>query len=79
MHCDLWGPAPVISHDGYRYYAIFVDDFSRFTWFYPLKAKSDYFVVLNSYLNFVQTQFSCKVKTFQSDGGTEFLNHRVST
>lgn len=27
----------------------------------------------------VQTQFSCKIKIFQSDGGTEFTNDRVRT
>ena len=39
VHCDLWGPSPVESVDAYRYYAIFVDDYSRFMWFYPLKNK----------------------------------------
>ncbi|KAJ9544289.1 hypothetical protein OSB04_023996 [Centaurea solstitialis] len=77
IHCDLWGPSPVMSTDGYLYYALFVDDFSRFTWFYPMKHKSDFFQVLAAFLRFVQTQFSCKVKVFQSDGGTEFTNHRV--
>ena len=39
VHCDLWGPSPVESVDAYRYYAIFVEDYSRFMWFYPLKNK----------------------------------------
>ncbi|KAJ9566476.1 hypothetical protein OSB04_002442 [Centaurea solstitialis] len=46
IHCDLWGPSPVVSTEGYRYYIIFVDDYSRFTWFYPLKTKSDVSLVL---------------------------------
>ncbi|KAJ0864428.1 putative RNA-directed DNA polymerase [Helianthus annuus] len=77
IHCDLWGPAPLPSTDGYLYYAIFVDDFSRFTWFYPLKAKSEFYNVLKIFLSFVHNQFSTMVKIFQSDGGTEFTNHRV--
>ncbi|KAI3694071.1 hypothetical protein L1987_77030 [Smallanthus sonchifolius] len=77
IHCDLWGPAPVPSKDGYRYYVIFIDDYSRFTWFYPLKAKSEFFVILTSFLTFVQNQLSTNVKVFQSDGGTEFTNHQV--
>nr|KAJ0193381.1 hypothetical protein LSAT_V11C800390800 [Lactuca sativa] len=48
-----------------------------FTWFYPLKTKSDFPTILDVFLKFVQTQFSCKIKVFQSDGGTEFLNHNV--
>ena len=31
VHPDLWGPSPVISHAGNRYYVIFVDDFTRYT------------------------------------------------
>ncbi|KAL9443488.1 hypothetical protein AB3S75_016782 [Citrus x aurantiifolia] len=31
LHTDLWGPAPVVSSQGYRYYVSFVDDFIRFT------------------------------------------------
>nr|GEW17814.1 putative reverse transcriptase domain-containing protein [Tanacetum cinerariifolium] len=77
IHCDLWGPSPVTSMDGYRYYVIFVDDFSRFTWFYPLKAKSDFYSVFENFVALVQTQFSCNIKVFQSEGGTEFTNERV--
>lgn len=66
-----------MSIDDYRYYVVFVDDHSRFTWFYPLKAKSDFYAILTVFLKFVQTQFSRKVKIFQSDGGKEFVNHAV--
>ncbi|GJV61904.1 retrovirus-related pol polyprotein from transposon TNT 1-94 [Tanacetum coccineum] len=76
IHCDLWGPAPV-SSDGYLYYVIFVDDHSRFTWFYPLKTKNGFYSVLQAFIKLVQTQFSTKIKVFQSDGGTEFVNHTV--
>jgi hypothetical protein len=36
VHSDIWGPSPVPSVTGYRYYISFVDDYSRFTWKYPL-------------------------------------------
>ncbi|KAJ0726006.1 putative RNA-directed DNA polymerase [Helianthus annuus] len=77
VHCDLWGPAPIISKDGYRYYVVFIDDYSRFTWFYPLKTKTGFYTVLPVFIKLVQTQFSRKIKIFQSDGGTEFVNHTV--
>ncbi|KAK9075210.1 hypothetical protein SSX86_003531 [Deinandra increscens subsp. villosa] len=77
IHCDLWGPSPVQSAYGYKYYVAFVDDFSRFTWFYPLKAKSDFYATLVVFSKFVETQFDRKIKIFQSDGGTEFVNRQV--
>ncbi|KAM0067353.1 putative RNA-directed DNA polymerase [Helianthus debilis subsp. tardiflorus] len=77
VHCDLWGPSPITSHEGYRYYVAFVDDFSRFTWLYPLHTKAMFSTILTTFITFVQTQFSRKIKVFQSDGGTEFVNNQV--
>ena len=67
IHSDLWGPSPVISRTGNRYYVIFVDDFTRYTSLYPLKLKSD---VLQSFIDFqhrVERQFNMKIISFQSD------------
>ena len=72
IHCDLWGPAPVASVQNFRYYVIFIDDFTRFTWFYPLKRKSDFFTTFLSFQRLVENQFDCKIKIFQCDGGGEF-------
>ena len=36
VHSDVWGPT-IESFDGYKYFVIFVDDFSRTTWLYLLK------------------------------------------
>ncbi|KAK9055823.1 hypothetical protein SSX86_026908 [Deinandra increscens subsp. villosa] len=77
VHCDLWGPSPVTSLHNYRYYAAFIDDHSRFCWFYPLKSKTEFYDALVIFLKFVQTQLSRKLKVFQSDGGTEFVNQKV--
>ena len=48
---------------------LFVDDFSRFTWIFPLKNKSD---VFKDFESFVKTQFQCQIKSFHSDWGGEF-------
>lgn len=31
LHCDLWGPAPISSCQGFKYYAIIIDDFTRYS------------------------------------------------
>ena len=31
VHTNLWGPAPLDSINGYKYYVIFVDHYTRFT------------------------------------------------
>ena len=89
IHSDLWGPSPIISHTGHEYYVIFIDDFTRYTWLYPLKLKGD---VESVFLNFqlrVERQFDRKIINFQSDWGGELqsltkhftrqgIAHRVS-
>jgi GAG-pre-integrase domain len=32
VHCDVWGPSPIVSNNGFRYYILFTDHFSRFNW-----------------------------------------------
>ena len=70
MHSDLWGPAPVTSSHGHRFYIHFIDDFNIFSWLYPLVHKSD---VYNAFLKLkiqVENLFDSKIKNLQIDGGT---------
>lgn len=76
VHCDLLGPAPVSSSQGFFYYAILIDDCTRFTWFYPLKNKSDFLEQFHKFQKLVENQFSTKIKIFQCDGGDEFLSNK---
>ena len=41
MHTDIWGPAPILSNSGARYYVYFLDECIKFIWLFPLKLKSD--------------------------------------
>jgi hypothetical protein len=45
VQTDVWGPSRVVSLSGYRWSVSFIDDFSRTTWVYLLKDKSDVFSV----------------------------------
>ena len=49
VHSDVWGPSQITSINGTRYFVIFVDDFTRFTLFFPLTHKSQ---VLSSFIHF---------------------------
>jgi histone deacetylase 1/2 len=72
IHCDLWGPAPFTSCYGYNYYITFVDTFTKYTWIYFLKNKSDAIRALTQYLALIKNQFQASVKSLQSDWGGEF-------
>ena len=77
IHCDLWGPSPVSSSQGFRFYAVFIDDCTRFSWLYPLHNKAEFYGVFTEYVKLVENQFESTIKEFQSDGGGEFVNHRM--
>ena len=55
IRTDFWGHALVIASNAFRFYLVFVDEFTKFTWVYLLKHKSDTFQVF--------TQFRAMLKT----------------
>ncbi|XP_076888069.1 uncharacterized protein LOC143538382 [Bidens hawaiensis] len=77
IHSDVWGPAPIIGGQNFRFFVIFVDDCTRMTWVYLLKNKSE---VLDKFIIFytlVQTQFKKNIQIFRSDNGGEFVNSEM--
>jgi hypothetical protein len=79
IHYDIWGPSPIKSNLGYNYYILFIDDYSRFTWLYPLKLKSDFYDTFIQFQTFVENQYSSRINFFQSDGGAEFTSNCFKT
>ena len=69
---DIWGPLSITSIYGHRYFLTIMDDFSRHTWLFLLKHKSEVPACIISFVNMIETQFSCKVRTVRSDNGPEF-------
>ena len=59
--------------------ALFIGDFSCFTWIYPMKQKSDVFPHFCNFQVLVENLFNCKIKMFQSDGGLELDNLPMKT
>jgi hypothetical protein len=73
IHTDIW-TSPVSSVSGFKYYVIFIDDYSRYSWIYPIHLKSE---VLEKFIQFklmVEKQFSNNIKQIQSDGGGEYIS-----
>ena len=49
VHYDVWDPAPFTIEGGSRYFVIFVDDYSRFTWIYMLKHCSNLIPIFETF------------------------------
>jgi transposase InsO family protein len=75
IHSDVWGMSPIVSHARYKYFVTFIDDYSRFTWIYFLRAKSEVFSMFKKFLTYVETQFHANIQIFRSDSGGEYMSN----
>lgn len=78
VHSDVWGPSNVTSLLGERWYVTFIDGFSRCTWLYLLKQKSEVLCAFENFYTLVCNQYNASVKIFRSDNGTEYINREFN-
>jgi len=71
IHTNVW-TSPVSYISGYKYYVVFIDDLSHYSWIYPLHAKFGVFDQFVKFKLMVENQFSLIIKQVQSDGGGEY-------
>ena len=65
------------SISGYQYYVLFIDNFSRYVWLYPMQLKYDVFIIFKTFKSLVENTFSTTIKSLQTDGGGEYVNHQL--
>ena len=64
IHSDVWGPSSVSSIGGSRYFVIFVDDYSHYSWIFNMKHRSELLQVYYNFAKMVETQFSKHIQIF---------------
>ncbi|RVW53770.1 Retrovirus-related Pol polyprotein from transposon TNT 1-94 [Vitis vinifera] len=74
VHSDICGPMSIASLSNNVYFALFIDDLSRMTWVYFLKAKSQVLSMFKSFKKMVETQSGQKVKVLRTDNGGEYTS-----
>ena len=72
VHSDVFGPMPVPSLGKSMYYVSFIYDFSRNTWIYFLRKKSEVFEKFKEFKALVESQTEKKIKVLRTDNGGEF-------
>ena len=63
VHTDLCGPMQTPSLTGNVYFMSFIDDYSRKTWVYLLKQKSQYFYVFKIFKSMVEMRVTYSLKS----------------
>ena len=67
VHSDVWGPCHIESKSGFKYFVTFVDDYSRTTWLYLMKNRSEVLSHFSHFCSEIQTQFGVSICTLRSD------------
>jgi hypothetical protein len=76
MHSDVCGLMKTTSRGGARYFVTFINDFSKKTHVYLLRAKGEVFDKFKEYKALVENQIDMKIKTLRSDNGGEFVSKK---
>ena len=71
IHCEV---TDTISREKYRYFVIFIDDKSRYTFVGLSKTKDLVFEKFKEYKCLIENHTGKRIKIFRSDNGTEYCN-----
>jgi hypothetical protein len=71
VYSDVWGPA-IDSFGQKNYYVSFIDDYSKFTWIYLLRHKSEVSTYFIEFQKLVERLLNRRIITVQSDWVGEY-------
>jgi hypothetical protein len=78
IHIDVCGPMPRVSLGGCEYYVTFIDDYSRKTWIYFSKTKSEIFKRFQEFKALVENQTRRKIKVLRLGNGGEYTSTKFA-
>lgn len=71
VYIDVWGPTTP-SIDGFRFYVIFVDHYTKYIWLYPMKQKSDVKSIFQQFKLVMEKFFQLLIIFVYSYNGGEY-------
>ncbi|KAD2392849.1 hypothetical protein E3N88_39826 [Mikania micrantha] len=77
LHMDLFGPVNRKSIAGDQYCLVITDEFSRYSWVFFLKEKSETFDCIQVLVTKLESPYKLKVRILRTDNGIEFKNHNM--
>ena len=79
IHSDICELNGNLTRGGNRYFATFIDDYSRYTYVYLMKHKDEVFDKFKVYKSIVENQKEKKIKILRSDRGGEYFPANFSS
>lgn len=77
VHSDVAGPMSVSSWGGANYILTFTDDYTRKSFVYLMKNKSEVTQKFKYFKVMVENQTNKKIKILRTDNGTEYVNNEL--
>ena len=78
IHSDIWGATPILGSTGYRYYIHLINDYTCFTWIYPLKHKFEAIVAFKQFKLLLEKALNKSILCVQTNREGEFFAHFLS-
>ena len=78
IHFDLCGPMTAPSISGCLFYVIVIDDYSRKTYNYLMKANSETFTKFQEFKTFIEKKMGSHICALRFDNGGEFNSHHYN-
>ncbi len=77
IHSDVCGPIFPTTHGGNKYFVSFIDDYTRMSWVFMMRKKSEVVEKFKQFQKMLLTQFKIKIKSLLSDEGGEYVNDEM--
>lgn len=77
VHADVCGPMETMSIGLSRYFLLFVGDYTRMSFVYFMKNKSEVFSYFKQFKLIFEKQMNSNIKTLRIDNGTEFCSNEM--
>ena len=71
LQLDVWGPYKHCTYNGCNSFLTIVDDFTRSTWVFLLKSRTNIVNIIDQFLKFLNTHFHLKVEFIRTDNALE--------
>ncbi|GAB2303795.1 hypothetical protein Dimus_038963 [Dionaea muscipula] len=79
VHSDVFGPVKQPSISGCRYMITFIDDYSRYTWIYFMKEKSEALDKLKLFKDEAEKEVGREIRCLRTDNGGEYTSMEFTT
>ena len=77
IHSDINVSMPITSINGSRYLLTFIDDFSRYTWIFFLKKKSEVCEKISELKALIENASGQNINILRSDNGGEYFSNEL--